>query len=90
MCCPVHSKINRHYSKIPKLVLATKKHQKSAKKYPANSNPAVLKNGSFNLPDSNIAKGPAHNETYQNYSKISKVVVATGKHQKFAKKPKKI
>ena len=26
-------------------------------------------NGSSNLPDSNVPKDPAHNETYQNYSR---------------------
>ena len=88
---PARNEINWHYSKIPKLVLATKKHQKSAKKYPTKSNPcslthAVLKNGSFNLPDSNVPKGPAYNETYQHYPKILKLVLATEKHQKLAKK----
>ena len=71
MCHLAHSEINRHYLKIIKLVLATKNHQESAKKNIQQSlTPAVLKNGFFNLPDSNVPKGPAHNETHQHYSKI--------------------
>ena len=27
-----------------------------------------MRNGSSNLPDSNVPKGPTHNETYQKYS----------------------
>ena len=41
------------------------------------------------LPDSNVPKDPAQNETYQNYSKIPKFVLATGKHEKCAKKSTK-
>ena len=48
-----------------------------------------MKNGSFNLPDSNVPKGPTHIETYQHYSKILKLGLATGKHQKSAKKSAK-
>ena len=51
--------------------------------------PAVLRNGSSNLPVSNVPKDPAHNEKYQHYSKISKLVLETRKHQKSTKKSSK-
>ena len=37
-----------------------------------------------------MTKGPAHNETYQHYSKTPEFVLATGKHQKSSQKVNKI
>ena len=47
---------------------------------------AVLKSRSSNLPDRSVPKGPAHTQTYRHHSKISNLVLATGKVQKYAKK----
>ena len=52
--------------------------------------PAVLKNRSSKLPDRSVPKGPTQSQTYRNYSKIQKLVPATGIRQKSAKKPNKI
>ena len=48
-----------------------------------------VKNSS-NLPDGSVPKDPVQSQTYRHYSKIPKLVPTTGKHQKSAKKPKKI
>ena len=48
--------------------------------------PAVLKSKSSNLPDGSVPKGPAKTQTYQHHSKISNLVLVTGKVQKYAKK----
>ena len=48
--------------------------------------PAVLKNMSSNLTNGSLPKSPAQSQTYRHYSKISKLVPPTGKHQKSAKK----
>ena len=52
--------------------------------------PAVLKSRSSNLPYGIVPKGAAQIQTYWNHSKIPNLVLATGKHQKSAKKPNKI
>ena len=52
--------------------------------------PAVLKSRSSNLPDGSVPKGPAQTQTYRHHSKISNLVLATGKVKKYAKKPNKI
>ena len=52
--------------------------------------PAVLKSRSSNLPDGSVPKDPAQIQTYRHLSKIPNLVLAIGKHQKFAKKPNKI
>ena len=52
--------------------------------------PAVLKNGSSNLSDSNVSKDPADNETYRHYLKIPKFVLENGKYQKSSQKVNKI
>ena len=49
-----------HFSKVPKFVLATGKHQKKKKK--STAAPAVLRNGCSNPSDSNVPKGPGHNK----------------------------
>ena len=76
----------------------TGEHQKSAKN-PTKSKkniktleqtPAVLKSRSSNLPDGSVPKGLAQIQTYRHHSKIPKLDLATGKHQKSAKKPNKI
>ena len=96
---PTQSQTYRHYSKISKLVPTTGKHQKSAKESPTKSKnniktleqtPAVLKSRSSNLPDGSVPKGPAKTQTYRHHSKISNLVLATGKVQKYAKKTNKI
>ena len=51
--------------------------------------PAVLKSRSSNLPDGSVPKDPAQIQTYRHHSKIPYLVLATGKHQKYAKKPTK-
>ena len=48
--------------------------------------PAVLKSRSSNLPDGSVPKGPAKTQTYQHHSKISNLILVTGKVQKYAKK----
>ena len=48
--------------------------------------PAVLKSRSSNLPDGSVPKGPTQIQTYRHHSKIPNLVLATGKHQKSAKK----
>ena len=49
-----------------------------------------MRNRSSNLPpDSIVPKGPAHNQIYQHYSEILKLVLATEKYQKCAKKSTK-
>ena len=76
------------------MVPTTGKHQKSAKK-PTKSKkniktleqtPAVLKSRSSNLPDGSVPNGPAQIQTNWHHSKIPNLVLATGKHQKSAKK----
>ena len=52
--------------------------------------PAVLKSRSSNLPDGSVPKGSAQTQTYRHHSKISNLVLATGKVQKYAKKTNKI
>ena len=52
--------------------------------------PAVLKSRSSNLPDGSVPKGPSQTQTYRHHSKIPNLILATGKHQKSAKKPNKI
>ena len=52
--------------------------------------PAVLKNKSSNLTNGSLPKSPAQSQTYRHYSKIPKLVLPTGKHQKSAKKTNKI
>ena len=42
------------------------------------------------IPYSNVPKSPTHNETHRHYSKIPKLVLATGKPQKSSKKVNKI
>ena len=92
---PTQSQTYQHYSKIPKLVPTTGKHQQSAKK-PTKSKeniktleqtPAVLKSRSSNLPDGSVPNGSAQIQTNQHPSKIPNLVLETGKHQKSAKKP---
>ena len=51
--------------------------------------PAVLKSRSSNLPDGSVPKGPTQTQTYRHHSKISNLVLATGKVQKYAKKTTK-
>ena len=41
--------------------------------------PAVLKSRSSNLPDGSVPKGPTQTQTYLHQSKISNLVLATGK-----------
>ena len=48
--------------------------------------PAGLRNGSSNLPDGSVPKGPAQSETCQLYSQISRLVPATEKYKKPVKK----
>ena len=68
-----------------------KKPTKSKKKIKTlDQTPAVLKSRSSNLPDGSVPKCPAQIQTYRNHSKIPNLVLATGKHQKSAKKPNKI
>ena len=69
--------------------------QKNPKKSKNNiktleQSPAVLKSRSSNLPDGSVPKGPAQTQTYRHHSKISNLVLATGKVQKYAKKNNKI
>ena len=52
--------------------------------------PAVLKSRSSNLLDGSVPKGPVQTQTYRHHSKISNLVLATGKVQKYARKPNKI
>ena len=67
------------------------KSQQNLKKLLNDSrNPGSTKNGSSNLPVSNVPKTPTHNEIYQHYSKIPTFVLATEKHQKSAEKVNKI
>ena len=37
-----------------------------------------------------VTKGPTQNKTYHHHSRISKLVLTTGKHQKYAEKVNKI
>ena len=46
----------------------------------------MLRNGSSNLPRSDVPKGPAHSHSCKHYSKIAKLVLATRKHRKSDKK----
>ena len=48
--------------------------------------PAVLKNRFSNLPDGSVPKGTAQTQTYRHHLKISNLVLATAKVQKYAKK----
>ena len=52
--------------------------------------PAVLKSRSCNLPDGSVPKAPTPPppkiQTYRHHSKIPKLVLATEKHQMYAKK----
>ena len=91
---PTQSQTYQHYSKILKLVPTTGKHQKFAKK-PTKSKknikrleqtPAVLKIGSSNLPDGSVPNDPSQIQTNWHHPKIPNLVLATGKHQKSAKK----
>ena len=51
--------------------------------------PAVLKSRSSNLPNGSVPKGPAQTQTYRHHSKVSNLVLATRKVQKYAKKTTK-
>ena len=66
--------------------MVCKKSHQILKKLLKQNNPAVLRNGSSNLPVSNVPKGPTHNDIHQHFSKIAKYVLATEKLQKSAEK----
>ena len=48
--------------------------------------PPVLRNSSSNLPDSNVPKGPTHNQIYQHYSKNPQIGPSNWKTSKICKK----
>ena len=73
-------------------IKSLQKNPTKSKKYitTLEQTPAVLKSRSSNLPDGSVPKSPAQIQTYRHHSKIPNLVLATGKHQKSAKKPNKI
>ena len=52
--------------------------------------PPVLNSRSSNLQDGSVPNGPVQIQTKHHHSKIPNLVLASGKHQKSAKKPNKI
>ena len=91
---PIHNETHRHYSKISKFVLATGKPQKSSQKvnkiyknyYNIRAAPAVMRNGSSNLPDSNVPKGSADSESYRHYSRNHQIGTCNWKILKICEK----
>ena len=91
---PIHNKKYRHYSDIPKFALATGKHRKPAEKinktyknyWNIMAACAALRNGSSNLPDSNVSKRPAHSESYRHYSRNPQIGTCNWKILKICEK----
>ena len=63
-----------------------KKLSKSKKILKHLNKPCSIEKWVFQYTRLNVPKGPAPSETYRHHSKIPTLVLATGKHQKSAKK----